>query len=113
MDNEYIPGRGDIVWLNFNPQSGHEQSGKRPALVISPQSYNNKVGLAVFFPITNKVKGYPFEVNLPEDLLTKGVVLSDQIKNLDWRTRGIKFVCKLDEKIILDVINKFNLLLQK
>ena len=112
MKEIYIPDRGDIVWLNFNPQSGHEQAGKRPALVISPKRYNQKVGLAVFFPITSKTKGYPFEVELPSDLPVEGVILSDQIKSLDWKSRNVKFVYKLSESAVLETIKKFSVLLK-
>lgn len=107
----YIPERGDIVWLNFNPQAGHEQSGKRPALVISPFSYNQKVGLAIFCPITNQRKGYPFEVKLPNKLKVKGVILADQIKNLDWQKREIKFICEISEEILQEVIEKIETLI--
>ena len=84
VKTNYIPERGDIVWLDFNPQIGHEQMGKRPALVISPFDYNAKVGLAIFCPITSQKKGYPFEVNIKNKKID-GVVLSDQIKSLDWK----------------------------
>jgi mRNA interferase MazF len=83
----YVPERGDVVWLRFNPQTGSEQAGRRPALVISPRSYNRRVGLALFCPITSRVKGYPFEVALPDGLDASGAVLCDQIKSLDWRVR--------------------------
>lgn len=72
MGNEYIPERGDLVWLDFTPQSGYEQRGKRPALVLTPKSYNAKVGLAVFCPITGQIKGYPFEVSIPNDKKSMG-----------------------------------------
>ena len=79
------PDRGHVVWLTFNPQAGHEQAGRRPALVLSPKSYNAKVGLMLCCPITSRAKGYPFEVALPADLGIAGVVLADQVKSLDWR----------------------------
>lgn len=82
MARRYVPSRGDVVWLSFSPQAGHEQAGRRPALVVSPASYNRKVGLALLCPITSQVKGYPFEVSLPAGLEVSGVVLSDQIKVL-------------------------------
>jgi mRNA interferase MazF len=82
-----VPDRGDVVWLEFNPQAGSEQAERRPALVISPRSYNRKVGLALVCPITSRVKGYPFEVELPEGIEVKGAILCDQIKSLDWRAR--------------------------
>ena len=87
----YCPNRGDVVWLDFDPQLGPEQAGKRPALVISHAEYNKKVGLALFYPISSKVKGYPFEVELKLKQIN-GVVLSDQIKSLDWKARSVKFI---------------------
>lgn len=80
---EYIPQRGDVVWINFNPQAGHEQAGHRPAVVLSPGMYNDKTHLAILCPITNRVKGYPFEVAIPVGLEVKGVILADQIKSMD------------------------------
>jgi mRNA interferase MazF len=88
----FVPDRGDLVWLDFEPQRGHEQSGRRPAIVISPRGYNGKIGLALFCPVTSQIKGYPFEVALPEDSRVKGVVLADQIKSLDWRARRARFI---------------------
>ena len=107
---EYIPDRGDIVWLNFNPQAGHEQAGQRPAFVLSPASYNKKVGLGLFCPITSKVKGYPFEVPLPEGEQIVGAILADQVKSLDWRVRQIAFICTLPNAIIQQVQTKIALL---
>ena len=99
----YIPDRGDIVWINFTPQAGHEQRGKRPALILSPKIYNEKTSLCICLPITSKIKGYPFEVKLPEGLAIEGVVLSDQIKNLDFSAREISFVCKVDSHVVENV----------
>src|SRR4029077_6896441 len=82
-----VPERGDIVWITLNPQAGHEQAGRRPAVVLSPIAYNRKVGLAVFCPITNQIKGYPFEVLIPAGLPVTGAVLADQVKSLDWGVR--------------------------
>ena len=112
MSSNYIPGRGDIVWLDFTTQAGHEQAGKRPAIVISPKSYNSKVGLALFLPITSKQKGYPFEIKLPNDLPISGVVLSDQIKSLDWKIRKIKYICTVPEKYYLEAIKKLFVLIK-
>ena len=106
----YVPERGDIVWLNFNPQSGHEQKGKRPALVISPKEYNAKTGLGLFCPITGAVKNYPFEVEI-ENKKIKGVVLADQIKSLDWETRKIEFVAKETAAKVDETIDKIGVLL--
>lgn len=107
----YIPGRGDIVWLQFNPQTGHEQAGLRPALVISPQSYNGKVGLALVCPVTSKAKGYPFEVLLPDSLEVSGVILSDQVKSLDWQARNARYVCTVPVQVITEVLGKIQLII--
>ena len=107
----YCPKRGDVVWISFNPQAGHEQAGHRPALVLSPESYNRKVGLAVLCPVTNQVKGYPFEVIIPDGLKASGVILSDQVKSLDWRKRKASRLCSLPETTVQQVLNKFGTLI--
>lgn len=107
----YTPQRGDIVWLNFNPQVGREQAGRRPAVVLSPGSYNGKVGLLLACPITSQVKGYPFEVAVPAGLKISGVILSDQIKTLDWRGREIVFADRLPTSAINEVLAKISVLL--
>ena len=106
----YIPKRGDIVWLEFSPQIGHERSGFRPALIISGEIYNRKTRLCLAIPITSKIKGYPFEVNLKTKKV-EGVILSDQIKSLDFKLRKIKFCDKTDDKTFEMVLNKLSLLL--
>ena len=106
MVTNYIPQRGDIIWLDFNPQAGHEQAGKRPALVLSPKEYNQKTSLLLACPITSKIKGYPFEVVLSEDLPVKGAILADQIKSLDWQVRNAQFACRISESILAEVIKK-------
>ena len=106
----YIPKRGDIVWLEFSPQIGHEQSGFRPALIISSEIYNRKTGLCLAMPITSKIKDYPFEVNLKTKKID-GVILSDQIKSLDFKLRKIKFCDKIDDKTFEIVLDKLSLLL--
>lgn len=111
MPRPYCPKRGDIVWLAFSPQAGHEQSGRRPALALSPESYNRKVGLAVFCPVTSRAKGYPFEVRIPEGLEASGVVLSDQVKSLDWRARKASYCCRLPEDALREVVAKLGTIL--
>jgi len=111
MARRYVPTRGDAVWITFNPQAGHEQAGRRPALVLSPASYNGKVGLAILCPITSQVKGYPFEVTIPSGLKVGGVVLSDQVKNLDWRFRRAELNCKFPRETVAEVIDKLATLL--
>ncbi len=109
----YIPQCGDVVWITLNPQTGHEQAGRRPAVVLSPRSYNGKTGLAILCPITNHVKGYPFEVCIPAGLPAAGVILSDQIKNLDWRIRNAELICTLPDETIFEILQKLNTLLSK
>jgi mRNA interferase MazF len=111
MPAEYCPKRGDVVWLCFHPQAGHEQTGHRPALVLSPEAYNRKVGLALFCPITSQVKGYPFEVGIPGGLKVSGAVLSDQVKSLDWRARRASLLCVLPAGTVREVLNKVGALL--
>lgn len=97
----FVPDRGDAVWLEFTPQAGHEQSGRRPALVLSPRAYNARVGLALVCPITSRAKGYPFEVEVPEGLGIAGVVLADQVKSLDWVARRAEFIEALPLAVVL------------
>ena len=99
--NEYIPDAGDIVWLDFDPQVGREQAKRRPAICISPKIYNEKSELALFCPITSVIKGYPFEVEIKTELI-QGVILSDQIKSLDYKKRNAKFI----ESAPLDILSK-------
>jgi mRNA interferase MazF len=106
----YIPKRGDVVWISLNPQAGHEQFGRRPAVVLSPAAYNGKVGLAILCPITTQVKGYPFEVSIPDGLPVKGAILADQAKSLDWRVRQAEFICLLPDHIISGVLRKLGTL---
>jgi len=108
----YIPGRGDAVWITLFPQAGHEQSGRRPAVVLSPEAYNAKVGLALFCPVTSQVKGYPWEVRIPEGLAISGVVLSDQVKSLDWRSRSAVRICSLPEPAVVEILDKLGTLLR-
>jgi mRNA interferase MazF len=109
----YVPRRGDVVWINLNPQAGHEQAGRRPAVVLSPQSYNNKVGLAILCPITTQPRGYPFEVLLPAGLPVAGAVLSDQGKSLDWRARHAELICALPAETMSETLQKLATLLSE
>ncbi len=109
---KYVPDRGDVVWISLDPQAGHEQAGRRPALVISPAAYNGKVGLAILCPITSHVKGYPFEIVIPPGLKAIGAILSDQVKSLDWKIREAELLCKLPEAVILDVLKKLATLIR-
>ena len=111
MNASYVPERGDLVWIDFNPQAGHEQAGRRPALVVSPAAYNGRVGLALLCPITSQVKGYPFEVSLPEGLRVRGVVLADQVKNLDWRARKVDFLDRAPASAVTEVLRKLGTLI--
>lgn len=106
----WIPDRGDVVWITMHPTAGHEQPGRRPALVLSPAAYNGKVGLAILCPITSRVKGYPFEVAVPNGLPVEGVVLSDQAKSLDWRARGAEFVCAMPAESTAAVLQRLQTL---
>ena len=87
MRAAFVPDAGDIIWLTFDPQAGHEQAGRRPALVLSPKIYNAKSGLALVCPITNQAKGYPFEVAVPASPGATGVILADHVKSVDWKAR--------------------------
>ena len=107
----YIPDRGDLIWLYFNPQSGSEQSGRRPALVLSHKSYNSKVGMLIACPVTTKIKGYPFEVPIPQDLSMDGVILSDQIKSLDWKSRKAEYISKTSDNLMANVLAKISMLI--
>ena len=107
----YIPNRGDLVWLDFNPQLGHEQRGRRPALVLSHKSYNEKIGLCIFCPITSKEKGYPFEVKVVGKKIN-GCVLSDQIKSLDWKVRNIEYIEEIDEELLKEVMDKIKVIIE-
>jgi mRNA interferase MazF len=106
-----IPERGEVVWISLNPQAGHEQAGQRPALVLSPAAYNGRVGLAIMCPITGQVKGYPFEVPIPSGLPVTGVVLADQVKSLDWRSRRAEPICPLPATTVTEVLEKLGTLL--
>ena len=108
----YIPDAGDLVWLTFDPQAGHEQRGRRPALILSPRAYNSKARLAIACPITSQVKGYPFEVPLGPGGKISGVVLADHVKNLDWQAPRVGFEAKASDEIVTDVRERLRVLLE-
>lgn len=107
----FVPDRGDLVWLNFDPQAGHEQGRRRPALTLSPKAYNARAGLALFCPVTSRVKGYPFEVPLPPGLPVAGVILADQVRSLDYRARQAEPIARAPEEVIRAVLARVKLLL--
>ena len=107
----YIPDRGHAVWISLNPQAGHEQAGRRPAVILSPAAYNSKAGLAILCPITDQIKGYPFEVIIPAGKGVSGVILADQVKSLDWRARRTELICALPEITVKETLKKLETLL--
>lgn len=107
----YIPDRGDIIWLEFDPQKGHEQKGKRPGIVLSKKEYNQKSNLAIICPITSKIKDYPFEVRI--NSIIQGVILSDQIRSIDWKSRNAAFIEKTSEEILKEILENIDLLLNE
>jgi mRNA interferase MazF len=108
----FVPDRGDLVWLVFDPRVGHEQSGRRPALVLSPRTYNRRVGLALVCPVTSHVKGYPFEVPLPAGLPVDGCILADQLKSLDWRERQARRIAPIPRDVLDEVLARIFALLE-
>lgn len=110
MNALYVPERGDVVWLSFDPQAGHEHSGHRPALVLSPAKYNAMTGLMLCCPMTNQIKGYPFEV-LVDGSVKKGAILSDQVKSMDWKAREAEKKGKVSKDTLQEVLAKLNTLL--
>ena len=114
MDStEYVPQRGDVIWINFNPQVGHEQAGRRPAVVLSPGTYNDRTSLAILCPVTNQVKGYPFEVAVPAGLDVTGVILADQVKSMDWRSRNAALICPLPTETVDAILQRVGTLLTR
>ena len=109
----YVPQRGDVVWITLNPQAGHEQSGRRPAVVLSPGTYNEKVEIAILCPVTNQIKGYPFEVLVPAGLPVTGAILADQVKSLDWRVRDAEWICALPSRVVTETLQKLGTLLSR
>ena len=111
ISSGYVPDRGDLVWIDFDPQAGHEQGGRRPAVVLSPAHYNGRAGLAVICPVTSGRKDYPFEVAIPADLPVGGVALADQFKSLDWVVRRAEFVGRLPGPVLEAILSKSRSLL--
>jgi mRNA interferase MazF len=108
----WAPDRGEAVWLDFEPHAGHEQSGRRPAVVLSAIRYNGKVGLAMMCPVTSQMKGYPWEVLLPAGLAVSGVVLADQARSVDWRSRRAERICRLPPGVVESVVEKVQALIE-
>lgn len=108
----YCPERGDLIWVDFTPQAGREQAGRRPALVLSSEAYNSKTRLALVCPITSKAKGYPFEIELPQGLALSGVVLSDHVKNMDWFCRKATRAGKAPAALVAKVVERIQALLE-
>jgi mRNA interferase MazF len=100
----FVPDAGDLIWLTFDPQAGHEQAGRRPALVLSPKSYNRKSGLALVCPVTNQIKGYPFEVPVPRECVVTGVFLADQVKSIDWKARQAERIARVPPPTLNEVL---------
>ena len=111
VTRRYIPDAGDLVWLTFDPQAGHEQRGRRPALILSPRLYNARARLAIACPITSHAKGYPFEVALPDDGKVTGVILADPVKNVDWNARRVEFAAAAPSEVVTDVRERLRVLL--
>lgn len=107
----YVPDTGDLIWLTFDPQAGREQAGRRPALVLSPRLYNERSGLALVCPVTSRVKGYPFEVGLPEGMRIGGVILADHLKSVDWKERRAEVVGRVPQEVLDEVLSRLSPLL--
>ncbi|HEX3728500.1 MAG TPA: endoribonuclease MazF [Opitutaceae bacterium] len=108
----FVPDRGDLVWINFDPQAGHEQAGRRPALILSPKAYNQKSGLMLACPITRQAKGLRFEVMLDDDDTVSGVVLSDHLRSMDWKARRAERFGRISSKTLEQVHDRVGALLQ-
>lgn len=108
MSRRYVPGRGDIIWLNFDPQAGHEQAGRRPAIVLSARTYNSRTGLCIVCPVTTRIKGYPFESKLPADLPISGAALSDHVRSVDWKARNASFISQGSADLTQQILAKLS-----
>ncbi|MEA2574754.1 MAG: mRNA interferase MazF [Chloroflexia bacterium] len=109
---EYVPERGHVVWLDFDPQAGHEQAGRRPALVLSPRVFNERTGLFLVCPITNRAPRYQFEVQVPQNVGVTGVILSAHVKSLDWRVRRADYICEMPRQTVAETLGRVSALLR-
>jgi mRNA interferase MazF len=107
----HCPDRGDIIWLDFDPRAGHEQAGRRPALVLTPRLYNQRTGLCLVCPVTSQQKGYPFEVPLPLDSRVSGAILADHIKSVDWSARHATMITRAEDRVVAAVLRRVRALL--
>ena len=112
VPDAWVPDRGDVIWLEFDPQAGREQAGRRPAVVLSPASYNAPTSRARCVPVTTKAKGYPFEVALPSDFPVQGVAFADQVECLDWRARHARLVAVLPAAVLTQLLARTRALLE-
>jgi mRNA interferase MazF len=110
-DDAYCPEAGDIIWIDFNPTKGHEQQGRRPAIVLSPRAYNERAKLCVACPVTSRPKGYPFEVRLPQGHAVPGVILADHLRNLAWSEGRAKFITAAPADVLDDALAKISALI--
>lgn len=111
VERAYVPDAGDLIWLDFTPQAGREQAGRRPAVVLSPRSYNAKSNLSIVCPVTNQIKGYPFEVRLPDGMPISGAVLADHLKSLDWQQRRAEKAGRVSRRVMEDILDRIAALL--
>ena len=111
LAGRYIPEQGDIVWITLDPTTGHEQKGRRPAVVLSARGYNSVTGLAIVCPVTSITKGYPFEVSLKEEAIT-GVVLADQVKSVDWKARKATFLGRASKATVAAIKERVQALIE-
>jgi mRNA interferase MazF len=107
----YTPERGDVIWISLAPQTSRKQAERRPAVILSPQTYNSRVGLAVLCPITSQIKGYPFEVLIPPGLTIEGAILADQVESFDWRAHRAELICSLPPAVVEEALGKLRALL--
>jgi mRNA interferase MazF len=105
---DYVPARGEFIWLNFDPQSGYEQMGKRPALVVSHTEFNLQRGFILVCPVSNTKRKKPFHINIPEGLAVTGVLMADQLRSLDYRSRGAELIATCPNDLFLEVLGRIH-----